>query len=128
MVKLAFLAGLGGFLGSAGRYLSQQYILNLLPWTFPAGTFIVNIAGCFLIGIFYGLAANEKIASMEWRLFFTSGFCGGFTTFSAFSYENILLIQEGNIKYAIWYSALSLLVGFSATILGLYIIRGSIQP
>ena len=82
-----FLIAIGGLLGSVARYLSVVYVTKLIPSQFPYGTFAVNIAGCLVIGIIYGLSLRYLWLTPEWRLLLATGFCGGFTTFSTFSYE-----------------------------------------
>src|SRR5690349_23792909 len=98
-MRILLLIGAGGFLGSVARYLTQQGIGKILPLTFPYGTFIVNLAGCFLIGVLYGISDRSNFMSTEWRLFLTTGFCGGFTTFSTFSMEAYSLVRDGQYLY-----------------------------
>ena len=86
---------------------------------FPAGTFIVNITGCFLIGLFYALAVKGSILNIEWRLFLITGLCGGYTTFSSFSYENIELLKQGNYLQFSLYTGLSVFAGLLATVGGM---------
>lgn len=89
-------AGIGGVL----RYWLSGYVYKFLPPTFPYGTLSVNILGSFIIGIvMYYLDANELI-TQNIRLFLTIGFCGGLTTFSAFSYETINFLKEREYLYA----------------------------
>ena len=117
-MKLLLIIGTGGFLGTIARYLSAQYIQNHLPLSFPFGTFVVNITGCFLIGIIHGLSIDNNYIPMEWRLFLTVGFCGGFTTFSSFANENILLLRDEQFMYFSLYVGLSVTLGLLATFLG----------
>jgi len=123
MFKLMLFVGLGGFLGSASRYLSQQYLLKLLPITFPIGTFAINMTGCFLIGLIYGLAERGSLETLQWRLFLASGFCGGFTTFSAFSFEILELVKEGQYFQVGLYVSLSVVMGLLATFLGMILTK-----
>ncbi len=118
MIKLLLIAGTGGFIGTVSRFLASRYFQNLFLTSFPFGTFIVNITGCLLIGIFYGLAEKGGILSPEWRMFLTVGFCGGFTTFSTFAGENIALLKDGNFFYFALYTGLSVFLGLMATYLG----------
>jgi fluoride exporter len=118
MIKLILIAGTGGFIGTVSRFLASRYFQNLFLTSFPFGTFIVNITGCLLIGIFYGLAEKGSILSPEWRMFLTVGFCGGFTTFSTFAGENIALLKDGNFFYFALYTGLSVFLGLMATYLG----------
>jgi CrcB protein len=116
MLKAFTLVGIGGALGSIGRYLAAQYVQSrFVASGFPYGTLIVNITGCFLIGLIYGFAAKTDILS-EWRLFLVTGICGGYTTFSAFSYESITLLKNGDVVHFCIYIAASVLLGLLATL------------
>ncbi|MEJ7624285.1 MAG: fluoride efflux transporter CrcB [Pyrinomonadaceae bacterium] len=115
------LVGLGGFLGSIGRYLVGIW-LGGLEAGFPVSTFVVNILGCLLIGVFAG--AFEKWDWLpESRLFVATGFCGGFTTFSAFAFENVRLMQDKDYVVAALYIILSVTLGIAATFAGLAVSR-----
>ncbi|MBS1542445.1 MAG: fluoride efflux transporter CrcB [Bacteroidetes bacterium] len=123
MSRIFLLVGIGGFLGSAARYYSQQFLAKSIPSVLPYGTLAVNIIGCFLIGIIYGLSSRGNVLSPDWRIFLATGFCGGFTTFSAFSYESISLMQDGEYLYLSIYIAASVLFGLAATYLGILLIK-----
>ena len=123
MSRIFLLVGMGGFVGGVSRYYSQQIITKLFPSALPYGTLAVNISGCLLIGIIYGLFERGNVLTIEWRLFLATGFCGGFTTFSNFSYESIKLIQDGEFFYLALYIALSVIIGFAATYLGMSIVK-----
>lgn len=123
MDRSILLVGLGGFLGSISRYLVAIFFAGQFSSSFPFATFVVNVAGCFLIGILFALSDRGNILSPEWRIFLTTGFCGGFTTFSTFSYESIRLLQDGEFLYLSLNVVLSVVVGFAATYIGILLIK-----
>jgi CrcB protein len=123
MNRILLVIGIGGFLGSIARYLSQQYFQKYFPSSLPLGTLWVNLSGCFLIGVIYALAEKGNLLSPEWRLFLATGFCGGFTTFSAFAFENTSFLKEGDFFYAALYMGLSVIGGIVAAYLGTLFIR-----
>jgi fluoride exporter len=123
MNRIFLLVGVGGFIGSVLRYYISQFFAKYFSTTFPLGTLTVNLAGCLLIGILYGLSERGSVLTPEWRLFLATGFCGGFTTFSTFSYESIRLMQDGEFLNFSLYIILSVLTGFAATYLGMTIIK-----
>lgn len=121
MKSFLFIA-IGGAAGSVLRYVMQSYIFKLYPFVFPMGTFVVNILGCLLIGIFYALSERGSLLP-EWRLFLITGVCGGFTTFSTFSYENMNLLRTGDYFYFLLYSVGSLILGVLAVFAGIFLIK-----
>lgn len=118
MFRLILIVGAGGFLGTVSRFLASRYVQNHFLSAFPYGTFLVNVLGCFLIGIFFGLSEKGDILSSDWRMFLTVGFCGGFTTFSTFANENLALLRDGNFFYFALYTSLSVFLGLIATYFG----------
>jgi CrcB protein len=123
MIKNVLLVGLGGGLGSMARYLCQRWFIAFYPSSFPWGTFTVNMVGCLLIGIFWGLAFKSFAATETWKLFLMTGLCGGFTTFSAFTLESIGLLKEQKPLLFLLYVISSVLLGLMATYAGMRISR-----
>ena len=123
MLKLIFAIGTGSFIGGVSRFLLSRYVQEHAWTSFPLGTLVVNLTGCFLIGVFYGMSERGALPGAEWRMFLTVGFCGGFTTFSTFSNENISLLRDGNFFYFALYTAVSVFLGLLATYLGNMIIK-----
>lgn len=110
MLKTTILVASGGFFGTAFRFLINSFVKTA---PFPT-TLFINIAGCFLIGLVMG--ASWKNA--QWPLFLGAGFCGGFTTFSAFAMENLTLLEKGRYGTAALYILLSLVGGLLAAWIG----------
>lgn len=123
MVRILLLVGMGGFLGSVSRYLVGNYFTKTVSSSFPWGTFSVNIIGCLLIGLFYGLSERYDWFTPEWRFFLTTGFCGGFTTFSAFAHENVNLMQSSDYFTFALYSILSFAIGLVAVFGGFSLVK-----
>ena len=111
------LVGVGGFLGSVARYV-VALLLAPVATGFPFATLTVNIFGSFLIGFLGELAISTTLVSPEARLFLVTGFCGGFTTFSAYMFENTALLKDGQLFYASIYLAGSIAGGFIALYTG----------
>lgn len=118
MTKHLLLVGLGGFIGSVARYLLSGVVTRWFPTAFPIGTFIVNVAGCLLIGIIYGMASRFGWITQEWKLFLATGICGGFTTFSAFAYEGFRLIETSQYWTFALYTLLSIVLCLLAVFFG----------
>lgn len=123
MLKLFFIVGLGGAFGSYLRYLTALLFAKYFMAAFPYATFTVNVAGCFFIGLIYTLSEKYHFLSADWRLFLITGFCGGFTTFSTFAYENIKFLQEGNIMQFALYSLASFSLGLLAVLGGINLLK-----
>ena len=113
-MKLIFVIGTGSFIGGVFRYLLSLLIQEKTTSPFPLHTLIVNIIGCFFIGVVFGIFDKGQM-SHEWKLFLATGVLGGFTTFSAFSNETIILFREGYVGYALLYILASVLLGLLVT-------------
>jgi CrcB protein len=122
-MKSLLYIGIGGGLGSMLRYMVQVFIGRHVPLVFPLGTFLVNCSGCFLIGIFYSLSAKYTSIGPEWRLFLITGICGGFTTFSTYSYDGLMLLRQGSNFAFMIYILGSVVLGLLATFAGAAIFR-----
>ena len=121
MFKLMLLAGIGGFLGTCCRFLTNRLYLTYFKTSLPLATFTVNILGCFILGLILGLLNKNCVASPKINTFLVVGFCGGFTTFSTFSFETFSLATNGGILTSFLYVAVSVVIGFIAVWLGLTI-------
>lgn len=121
MLRAIILVGLGGGVGSILRYLTSVFVSKYAQTIFPLATFTTNILGCLLIGFFLGLFERPQLSTPDLKFLFITGFCGGYTTFSAFSAENISLLQSGHATTALFYIAISILISLLAVWLGLAI-------
>ena len=119
-MKSFLLVFLGGGLGSSLRYLVSS-AMNQYSKVLPFGTFTVNMLGCLLIGLILGYAQKENTLTSNQILLLATGFCGGFTTFSAFANENLELIKNGEIFNFSIYTISSILVGVLAVFIGFYL-------
>ncbi|MDB4582366.1 fluoride efflux transporter CrcB [Draconibacterium sp.] len=123
MLRTILIVGAGGFIGSVMRYLVQIFVEKGLATTFPWGTFVANITGSLIIGIVFGLAEKGDLLSSEWRMFLAVGICGGFTTFSSFAYNNLMMIKELSFGQLLWNIGGSLFFGILAVYLGIILVR-----
>jgi CrcB protein len=121
MIKNILLIGTGGFIGSVARFFVSKLNLSIHFFSIPVGTLLVNIAGSLLIGFMTGIAEKSTLLTVQWRLFLMVGLCGGFTTFSTFTGENLMLLHNGQIATLLLYTALSIFLGFAAVFLGFVI-------
>lgn len=121
MFKLMLLAGAGGFIGTCCRYLTNRLYLTYFKTSLPLSTFTVNIIGCFLVGLILGFLNRSGIVSPKLNAFLVVGFCGGFTTFSTFSYETFTLGTNGDLFVSFLYVALSIIAGLLSVWLGIII-------
>jgi CrcB protein len=117
-MKQILIVGLGGFAGSILRFLLSKLNFSIQFHAIPVGTLAVNIIGSFAIGLIMGLSLKYFNISDNLKLLLITGFCGGFTTFSAFAIENLMLFQSGQILTAVIYTATTLILGFAAVYLG----------
>ena len=118
MIKALICIFLGGGTGSVLRYCVQLALHErIVPYNFPWATFTVNIVGSFLIGMFYALSARFNLAT-DIRLLLTTGLCGGFTTFSTFSNDSLILLKQGLHGLFLLYVVLSVALGVAAAMLG----------
>lgn len=113
----AFIA-LGGALGALGRYFLSTWVYSKSDVIFPWGTFVVNILGCFILGMVYVWGTEKLVMSSNMRAFLAIGLLGAFTTFSTFSLETINIIKDGEIKIALLNTVGSVIVGLLAVWLG----------
>jgi CrcB protein len=110
--------GAGGFLGSIARYVSVALLDSKVKSIIPYGTLFVNVSGSFILGLLIGLLMKGN-GDQNWKLFFTTGFCGGFTTFSAFAFENTTLLQQKLILPSLIYISASIFLGIISVGAGL---------
>lgn len=122
-MKELFLIFLGGGLGSITRFSFGKWINTQHSNLFPFGTFTVNILACFIVGILVGVADSKQIISPLLRLFWIVGFCGGFSTFSTFSNEALLLLQSDNYYTSIFYIIASVLCCLLSTFFGMWLVQ-----
>jgi CrcB protein len=118
MLRQLFLIGMGGFIGSIARYLVSRLNVSFDLLSIPFGTLTVNVVGSFVIGFLTGIADKSALLTQEWRLFLMVGICGGFTTFSSFTNESLMLMHNGQYLSVLLYTALSVILGFLAVYLG----------
>ena len=123
MFRTLLLIGLGGSIGSMLRYLTSVVIEKYYASVFPLATLIVNIIGCLLIGIIMGLLEKNQLMNSSMKWLFVTGFCGGYTTFSTFGYENITLLQSHHSSLAFLYIAASVIAGLGAVWFGLWLVK-----
>ena len=123
MIKNLLIVGLGGAAGSMLRYAVQKLCNVHGAGAFPTGTLIVNITGCFLIGILWGIVSRSVSWNEEMKLLLMTGFCGGFTTFSAFTLEGIGLLKESKTALFFIYLTASVAGGLLATFIGIRIAK-----
>jgi len=121
-MKQLLLVFVGGGFGSVLRFIVGKY-LNSAETGIPYGTFAANILGSLIIGIILGLAAKNNALSENHTLLLATGFCGGFTTFSAFAYENHVFLKAGDFTSFALYTIASFVIGFLAVFLGMFLVK-----
>lgn len=121
-MKQILLVFIGGGFGSVFRYVLGKY-LNNFESGIPYGTFAANILGSLFIGIILGLAAKNETLSQNQTLLLATGFCGGFTTFSTFAYENHIFLKNGDFALFAFYTIASFVVAFLAVFAGIYLVK-----
>lgn len=117
------LVGCGGFLGAIARYVVGTLVANRWGATWPYGTFIINVTGCFLIAFFLTLTAERVTVHEAWKFLFPVGFVGAYTTFSTYEYETMRLVETGAWARAASYVVLSTIVGLAAVFSAAWIAR-----
>lgn len=123
MLKSILIVGFGGFIGTVARFLTARYFQENIASVFPWSTFTVNIIGSLLIGIFFGISEKGDFMSPDVRLFLTVGICGGFTTFSSFTNDALLLLKQDEWLRFAFYTSMSFFLGLLAVYIGRFIIK-----
>ena len=118
MLRDFILVGCGSFLGGGCRFMVSKLMQVMIPLSFPFGTFVVNLLGCLIIGFLSGLNWAGGWMSPSVKLILTTGFCGGFTTFSTFMNESTAVMRDGNYLYLALYLGLSVALGLLAVVAG----------
>lgn len=114
---------IGGGVGAVTRYLTANWAAQTYGTDFPYGTLIVNVAGCFVIGIIMTLVTEKFIVNPYWRLLTVTGFLGGLTTFSSFSYETFKLFSDGQMQYGLYNVFSNIILSLLATWGGMALAR-----
>ena len=123
-IKLNLLIiALGGALGAVSRFLLGNGVSRALGSALPYGTFVINIVGCFAMGFLMTIIVDREMLPAAWRLFLCVGFLGGFTTFSSFGYEALMLLTEGRLLAALAYVGGSVVLGLVAAAAGVLCAR-----
>lgn len=122
IIKNILVVGAGSFVGGAARYLVSLAMKGVSKG-FPWATLTVNLVGCFLIGLLWGVFSKSGSEGSNWALFLTIGLCGAFTTFSTFSKEALVMLQAGDIWGFAGYVSISVIAGIALVALGCFLVR-----
>ncbi|MDB5273791.1 MAG: crcB [Chitinophagaceae bacterium] len=122
-LRILLLIGFGGGIGSIFRYLTASLVHKYYAGIFPLATLLINVLGSFLIGIIFGAIERHELSNPDLKFLFITGFCGGYTTFSAFAFENFSLFQSNETFTALAYIGLSLFLGLFATWAGIALVK-----
>ena len=117
------IIALGGALGAVSRFLMGNAVSKAVGSALPYGTFVINLVGCFAMGLLMTIIVDRELLSAAWRLFLCVGFLGGFTTFSSFGYEALMLLNEGRLLAALTYVSGSVVLGLAAPAAGVLCAR-----
>ena len=122
IIRNTIFIGGGSCIGGAARYIISV-AMKAMSKGFPWGTLIVNLVGCLVIGLLWGFFSKNSSESSSWALFMTVGICGGFTTFSTFSKEALMMLQAGNFLSLLAYVTISVIAGLALVAAGYYLVR-----
>ena len=117
------LIAVGGALGAVSRFLLGNAVSKAMGSALPFGTFVINVVGCFAMGLLMTLIVDRELLPGAWRLFLCVGFLGGFTTFSSFGYETLMLLAEGRLLAVLAYVGCSVGLGLVAAAAGVMCAR-----
>lgn len=123
MLQNIILVGFGSMAGGISRYLLSAGIKQLIPSLFPWGTFMVNMSGCFIIGLLSGWLSSLSLLPVHHRLLFVIGFCGSFTTFSTFTMDNLNLLTTKAYGLFVLNISASIILGLLFTAIGFWLMR-----
>ena len=123
MLQSMLIVGAGSFVGGALRYLISHFMKSLCSCGFPWATLTINLVGCLLFGIIYGLFCRLSSPSSSWCLLLTTGLCGGFTTFSTFAFEGQQLLHYDNLTGFLIYATASVFAGLLFACFGMWIAK-----
>ena len=125
-MQMILSIALGGALGAVARHFVAARVMGILGLGFPFGILVVNVLGSFLMGVLVTLFAEKYALSQEVRAFLTVGLLGGFTTFSAFSMETVLLIERGQTFHSMLYVGASIVLAVAGLFAGMWLTRAVI--